>query len=180
MKAQIRVLFLALFGLGLLLSCNQPTNDAESEAAAQQEALEDKMIATNEALFTAWNTGDASIMEANLTEDFSRKENGDQAQNNRKEYIELMQSFRTAIPDMNFTHELVAVEGNKTLTKWTTKGTNTGMFGEQPPTGKSSVTHGFTIISYNDEGKATSEEAYFNPLSYLEAWGYTLTPPTAE
>jgi hypothetical protein len=54
------------------------------------------------------------------------------------------------------------------------------MFGDQPATGKSSVTHGFTITTYNDEGKAILEEAYMDQLSYLLPWGYTLTPPKAE
>lgn len=139
-----------------------------------------KIIATNEALFAAWNSGDTAIFEANLTADFSRKQNGEESTNNREEYIGLMKMFRTAIPDINFTYELVAVSGNKTLSKWTATGTNSGMFGDQPATGKSSVTHGFTINTYNDEGKAILEEAYMDQLSYLLAWGYTLTPPIAE
>ncbi len=85
--------------------------------------------------------------------------------------------FRTALPDIHFTYEIVALTDNKTLTKWTAKGTNTGNFGDQPATGKPSVTHGFTILTFNEEGKAISEEAYFDTMSYLGAWGYTLSAP---
>lgn len=171
---------LLVFTIAVLTSCNQQKNDVNSEAETKQKAMEEKIMAANDALFTAWNTGDAAVMEANLEADFSRKQNGEPSANSRNEYIDLMKFFRTAIPDMAFTHELVAINGNKTLTKWTTTGTNTGMFGDQPPTGKSSVTHGFTILTYNDEGKGISEEAYFDQLSYLLEWGYTLTPPTLE
>lgn len=166
-----------LFTVALFSSCDQQKKDVTTEAETSQNAMEEKIVAANEALFAAWNTGDASVMEANITEDFTRKQNGEPNAKNRDEYISLMKMFRTAIPDMTFTHELVAVAGNKTLTKWTTKGTNTGMFGDQPATGKPSVTNGFTILTYNDDAKAISEEAYFDQLSYLQAWGYTLTPP---
>lgn len=169
-----------VFTIALIASCNQQKNDVNTEAETKQKAMEEKMVATNDALFAAWNSGDAAIMEANMAPDFIRKQNGEQSSKNREEYIGLMKLFRTAIPDMTFTHEIVAVTGNKTLTKWTAKGTNTGMFGDQPATGKASTTHGFTILTYNDEGKATSEEAYMDQLSYLQAWGYTVTPPTIE
>lgn len=168
--SKIMLLFLTV---ALFTSCNQQKTEVDSN----QKAMEEKIVAANDALFAAWNTGDSAIMIANITEDFTRKQNGEPSANNRQEYINLMKFFRTAIPDMNFTFELVAVDGNRTFTKWTTKGNNTGMFGDQPATGKSSVTHGFTILTYNDEGKAVSEEAYFDQMSYLEDWGYTLTPP---
>ena len=179
MKTLTKIAFF-VFTIVLLTACNQQKNDVNTEAETEQKVIEEKIVAANEALFAAWNSGDAAVMEANLAADFSRKQNGEPSAKSREEYIDLMKFFRTAIPDMTFTYEVVAVNGNKTLTKWTTKGTNTGMFGDQPATGKSSVTHGFTILTYNDEGKAISEEAYFDQLSYLQAWGYTLTPPTNE
>ncbi|MBD0849953.1 ester cyclase [Maribacter arenosus] len=179
MKTLSKITF-SVLAIVLFVSCNQQKKEVENQAETKQKAFEEKISATNDALFAAWNTGDAAIMEANLTPDFIRKQNGEESSKNREEYIGLMKTFRTAIPDMKFTYELMDVKGNKTFSKWTAKGTNTGMFGDQPATGKPSVTHGFTILTYNDEGKAISEEAYMDQLSYLQAWGYTLTPPTIE
>ena len=176
MKTLSKITFL-VFGMALLISCSQPENNVNTEAETKQKAMEEKIIAANDALFAAWNSGDASIMEANMAEDFTRKQNGEPGAKNREEYIGLMKFFRTAIPDMTFTYELVSIKGNTTFSKWTTTGTNSGMFGDQPPTGKSGTTHGFTIFTYNDEGKVISEEAYYDQLSYLQAWGYTVTPP---
>lgn len=164
----------------ILISCNEQKNEASTEAETNKKALEEKMIATNNEVFKAWNTDDYAIIKANLTPDFTRKENGEPAQKNRDEYIDLIKTFKTAVPDMNFTHDESVVSGNMTLTKWTAKGTNTGMFGDQPATGKLSITHGFTILYFNDEGKVMAEEAYFNPLSYLEAWGYEVSPPSTD
>ncbi len=179
MKTLSKITF-SVLAMVLFVSCNQQKKEVENQAETKQKVFEEKISATNDALFAAWNTGDAAIMEANLTPDFIRKQNGEESSKNREEYIGLMKTFRTAIPDMKFTYELMDVKGNKTFSKWTAKGTNTGMFGDQPATGKPSVTHGFTILTYNDEGKAISEEAYMDQLSYLQAWGYTLTPPTIE
>lgn len=174
--SKISVLSIVLL---LCFSCNEKQNNTNT-ADADQKAFEEKIAATNQKLFAAWSSGDVSTFEDNLTSDFTRTQNGEQGPKNRKEYIELMQMFRTAIPDMKFTYELVAIEGNKTFSKWTGRGTNTGMFGDQPASGKSSITHGFTILTYNEDGKAIMEEAYMDQLSYLQAWGYTLVPPTIE
>ena len=57
--------------------------------------MKEKIMAANKALFAAWNSGDATVMEANLAADFSRKQNGLPSSNNREVYIELM-NFLTA------------------------------------------------------------------------------------
>ena len=41
-----------------------------------------------------------------------------------------------AFPDLHFTIEDQIVTGDKVCTRWTAEGTNTGMFGEVPPTGR--------------------------------------------
>ncbi|MFC4720939.1 ester cyclase [Geojedonia litorea] len=179
MKTLSKTTFLVLT-MVVLASCNQQKNDVKTEAEIKQQALEEQMTAANEALFVAWNSGDTSIVEANMVAEFTRKQNGEPDAKRRDDYIGLINTFRTAIPDITFTYELVTIVGNKTISKWTAKGTNTGMFGDQPPTGKSSVTHGLTIFTFNDEGKVVSEEAYFDQLSYLQQWGYTLVPPATE
>lgn len=178
MKTLSKISVLSMLLL-LFVSCNEKQTNSTS-ADADQKAFEEKITATNQKLFAGWNSGDLDLFEANLAEDCTRTQNGEQGPKNREEYIQLMQMFRTAIPDLKFTYELVAIEGNKTFSKWTGRGTNTGMFGDQPVTGKSSVTHGFTILTYNDEGKAIMEEAYMDQLTYLQAWGYSLVPPTIE
>ncbi len=143
----------------------------------EQNAMKEKMMATNESLFKAWNTGDEKLMLSNLSDNFSRIENGEKSSSSGDEYVGMMKFFRTAIPDLHFSWEVLAIKGNRSFTKWTAVGHNHGNFGEHPPTGKSAATHGFTILTFNDEGKVEHEDAYMDKLSYLEAWGYTLTPP---
>ena len=51
------------------------------------------------------------------------------------------------------------------------------MFGKYSPSGKPSVTNGFTEYTYNDEGKLIQEDAYYDPYSYEEVIGFKLIPP---
>jgi predicted ester cyclase len=44
--------------------------------------------------------------------------------------------FRAAFPDLHFTLELLVAEGDMVVGRWTLTGTNTGLWGKIPPTGK--------------------------------------------
>jgi steroid delta-isomerase-like uncharacterized protein len=147
--------------------------------STDKNAMKEKMIATNESLFKAWNTGDQELMLGHLADNFTRTENGEKSSASAAEYINMMKFFRTAIPDLTFEWEVMTTTKDKTFTKWVARGHNNGKFGEQPPTGKHSVTHGFTILTFNEDGVVEHEEAYIDKLSYLEDWGYILTPPNA-
>jgi predicted ester cyclase len=44
--------------------------------------------------------------------------------------------FRAAFPDLHFTLELLVAEADMVVGRWTATGTNTGLWGNIPPTGK--------------------------------------------
>ena len=44
--------------------------------------------------------------------------------------------FRSAFPDLTMTVDLLLGEGDLVAARWTTEGTNTGQWGDVPPTGK--------------------------------------------
>lgn len=158
----------------LLAACAGPASNGQDSEREQQ------LLAVNAALFQAWNDNNTEILNANTVENFERYGNGVLEASNQAEYAGFMAVFHTAIPDFAITASDPFVRGDKTYTRWTVTGTNTGMFNENPPTGKASTTHGFTILTYNAEGKVIKEEAFFDHLSYLTAWGYTVTPPPAQ
>ncbi len=138
---------------------------------------DEQLLAVNAQLFEAWDNNNTDLFFTNTVENFERYGNGVLEASNQAEYAGFMAVFHTAIPDFTITASDPFVRGDKTYTRWTATGTNTGMFNGNPATGKASVTHGFTIMTYNAEGKAVKEEAFFDNLSYLTAWGYTLAPP---
>lgn len=168
------ILGMAAAGL-LLAAC--AGGGADGDTGGESSARDQQLLAVNAQLFEAWNNNNTEILYANSVENFERFSNGVLEANNQAEYAGFMAVFHTAIPDFSITASDPFVRGDQTYTRWTATGTNTGMFNENPPTGKSSVTHGFTIMTYNAEGKAIKEEAFFDNLGYLTAWGYTVTPP---
>jgi steroid delta-isomerase-like uncharacterized protein len=51
-------------------------------------------------------------------------------------FKQMVTGLLTAFPDLHFTIEDQIVTGDKVGTRWTAEGTNTGAFGEVPPTGR--------------------------------------------
>jgi hypothetical protein len=91
-----------------------------------------------------------------------------------------MTFWHSTVPDFNIEQGAIIIQDGKSYSNWTSTGTNTGMFGEAAPTGKSSTTPGFTVLTFNGEGKIVHEQAYYDLLSTINAWGYTVTPPSVE
>ena len=58
---------------------------------------------------------------------------------------EAVMQFRTPVPDLHITVEDMLAEGDKVLTRWTARGTQTGQLGPIPPTGKRAELHGMTV-----------------------------------
>jgi predicted ester cyclase len=96
------------------------------------------------------------------------------------EYEAGMQSFHTGFPDFKVSIESVEVKGNKAYVHWIAKGTNTGVFNENPPTGKTVNIPGFAIWTFDEEGRPVREDSFWDNLAMMTQMGYTLTPPAAE
>ena len=150
---------------------SKPEGDATGTSKEQQ------ILENTKTHYKAWNKTDADLMKTVTIEKITRYANGKLASGDQEGLAATMNFFKTALPDFTLTPGDIIINGNKSYTKWIVKGTNTGMFGDNQPTGKTMETHGLTILSFNDKGKVTQEEAYYDQLSFLEPWGYTVTPP---
>lgn len=128
---------------------------------------------------TAWSTNDFNLMKSVTSADLVRNANGEITSGNQAEIGETMKFWHTAIPDFNLEQGAIIIKDGKSYSSWTSTGTNTGMFGDAPPTGKSSKNLGFTVLTFNDAGKIIHEQAYYDLLSTLDAWGYSVTSPGA-
>ncbi len=179
MKTLLKLSFISA-ALLLFLSCNEQKQAEPSESEVAQMELESKILESNKAIFQAWNEKNMDLIEKNMAENFVRYQNGEKTGDSRQSYMDLMKQFLTAMPDMNFTYDKINVIGNKTYTQWTATGTQTGMFGELPPSNVKTTTYGFTVGTYDEDGKNIKEETYMDPMSFMGPWGYTLSPPQAE
>jgi len=135
---------------------------------------------TNENRFKAWNTGDREMMIANLSDDFKRYTNGNLDIDKKSAYSDIMDFYINAFPDLNFEYEVIAIEGNKSFTQWSASGRNTGPYKGQPATGRQVLSDGFTVVTYDENGKAMIEEAYVDNMGILNSLGYAMTPPSAQ
>ncbi len=150
----------------------------EIMALANMSADEKAMLKASSDFIKAWSDNDFELLKSITSKDIVRVANGETVAKNQDEIGDIMKFWHTTIPDFNLDLKNAVVNGNKTYSSWTSTGTNTGNFGENPPTGKKSITQGFTILTFNNEGKVIHEEAFYDLLSVLNQWGYTMTPPT--
>lgn len=167
-----------LFGIA---ACNEQKKElvSNTQADAQVNSSEQKNLETAKQVWKVWNGGDTNSLKAISIPALTRHANGVLASSDLSGYIATCVGFRTGVPDLNFTYDLIA-KGNKVYSKWIAKGTNTGMFGTYSPSGKPLVTNGFTEYTYNDDGKLIQEDAYYDPYSYEEVVGFKLIPPAAK
>jgi predicted ester cyclase len=123
----------------------------------------------------AWNTNDKEMMASGMTSNFTRLENGNTIAKNPKDYAGFMDVYHGAFPDFTVKIDKTVINGNKVYMNWTCTGTNTGNFMENQPTNKKIKTHGFSVWTFNKDGKAIQEDAFYDNLVVFNQLG--LTPP---
>ena len=182
MKSLKLILVLSLF---IFSSCNDGKKEAEAtemnaqaQASEEAENMRQSMLETNQNLFKAWNDKDKDLMTSQLAEDFVRYSNGEEEFTGRDQYLVMMDSLNNAFPGFEIIDKgNTEAFGNKTYGAFIFSGTNEGMFMGNPATGKKAEVNGYAIWTFNDEGKAVSEEVYFDRLDWVTQLGYEMSPP---
>jgi steroid delta-isomerase-like uncharacterized protein len=173
--AMKRMGLLSVFLLVIILTCKQGHND---ETKTKQE----QTIRTNFDSFVenAWNNKNMDSLRAVSVENFNRHLNGIQVASNQNEMEANMNIFFNGFPDLKVSIENSTIKDNQLFAHWTFKGTNTGIFGEAPATGKSIIVSGYSELSFDTQGKIIREDVYYNELQLLQQLGYTLNPPNVD
>ena len=89
----------------------------------------------------------------------------------------LLKEFRSAFTDSNLDTEEEIAEGDKVVTRYTSRGTHKGEFMGIPATGKEVVSTGI-VISRIAEGKIAEDWEEFDGIGYLQQLG--VIPPIEE
>ncbi len=84
-------------------------------------------------------------------------------------------AFLTAFPDVHTSIEDQLAEGDKVVTRWTSRGTNTGSLFGMPTTGKSATITGITIDRIA-EGKLVESWDELDQLGMLQQLGVIPAP----
>ena len=126
------------------ITSNQ-TQTSKPEGDATRTSKEQQILENTKTHFEGWNKTDADLMKTVTIEKITRYANGKLASSDQEGLAATMNFFKTALPDFTLTPGDIIINGNKSYTKWIVKGTNTGMFGDNQPTGKTMETHGIPI-----------------------------------
>jgi steroid delta-isomerase-like uncharacterized protein len=94
-------------------------------------------------------------------------------------FEEALVAIRTQFPDFRVVFDEIIVAGDTIMLRWTVTGTDTGTFGELPPTGMSIHISGASVIRVVD-GKYAEEWMYYNEGAMMMQLGFTLVPPAME
>ncbi len=166
MRRYTPIIFLFLF----LASCNESENSAEKERKNLKTCLS--------FVDNIWNNKDISSLDSFFAEEFSRDVNNIEAATNLMELTAIFNIYFTAFPDLHFTIEQITPIDEQIYMTWKMTGTNTGVFGDDPPTGKKVQISGMTRLDFDSDNRIVKQNVFYTELSLLQQLGYELNKPT--
>jgi steroid delta-isomerase-like uncharacterized protein len=149
----------------------------EIEAAKNMPVEEQAIKNAIQNAVKAWNTNDKELMYSFMDADITRTTDGIKTQSGTQEYGNMMDLYHNAFSNFTVTMRNSTIKDNKAYISWAISGTNTGSFLENPATNKKINVPGFSVWTFNSDGKATQEDAYADNLAIFQQLGYKLTPP---
>lgn len=118
-----------------------------------------------------WNQKNLAVIDDIMSVDY-RHHTRSQGAEDLKHVIA---TYHAAFPDIHCTIEDQFSSGDKTVTRWTIRGTHTGTLMGVPPTGKSIVVPGM-FIGRHHNGKLVEQWGLFDQLGLLQQIGALPTP----
>jgi steroid delta-isomerase-like uncharacterized protein len=128
------------------------------------------------AFYEPFNTGDTSIYDQILAEDWVDHPTAPGQAPGRAGIDAVVAGFRATFPDLSATNEDVLVAGDKVTVRSTARGTHQGPFLGIPPTGKQ-VEFMTIDIHRIENGKIVETWHIEDLLSVIFQLGATITPP---
>ncbi len=123
-----------------------------------------------------WNQDDLAVADVVVTPDQVNHDPGLPGMPAGPEGLKyLVRTFRAAFPDLQFTVEDQVAEGDRVVTRWTMRGTNTGSFLGLPATGRSVAVSGINIDRLAN-GKLVEHWRSADQLGMLQQLGLIPTP----
>ena len=124
----------------------------------------------------AWNKHNPAVVDQIYATDFvDRSPDIPGIPHTRDGLKQFMGVYLRAFPDANITVEDQLVEGDRVVTRWTGRGTQTGEFMDMPPSGKRVAVPGIQIDRFSG-GKIVEEWTLFDQLGMLQQLGAIPAP----
>ena len=132
---------------------------------------EKEIYTTIKNMISVWNNNDQEQMKAISVPNLIRNANGKREVNNQDEYAAMMTSFFTGFPDFKIVLEDSEIKDNKAIITWRSLGTNTGEFLGNAPTNKKVNVLGMSVWTFNEDGKAVQEDAFYDNQTLFNQLG---------
>ena len=124
----------------------------------------------------AWNKHNPSMVESIFSADFvDRSPDVPGIPHTRDGLKQFISLYLRAFPDASITIEDQLAEGDRVVTRWTGRGTQTGQFMEMPPSGKRVAVQGVQIDRLSG-GKIVESWTLFDQLGMLQKLGAVPAP----
>jgi steroid delta-isomerase-like uncharacterized protein len=124
----------------------------------------------------AWNKHHPAVVDTVYAADFvDRSPDIPGIAHTRDGLKEFMGVYLRAFPDANITIEDQLADGDRLVTRWTGRGTQTGEFMDMPPSGKKVAVQGVQIDRFAG-GKIVEEWTLFDQLGMLQQLGAIPAP----
>jgi predicted ester cyclase len=146
------------------------------------DQLKEQRMAKNFENFieNAWNKKNMDSLKSVSVVNYNRQLNGINVAENLNELEANMNIYFNGFPDVKISVIHKTIKNNQLFAQWTFEGTNTGIFGETPPTGKHVVISGYSELTFDEHNNISQEKVFYNELQLLQQLGYTLIPPNVE
>jgi len=132
------------------------------------------MSETNKAvvrrLIEAMNTGNLSIVDELVSNNFVYHEPTLGERRGRQGSKDVINTYRTAFPDAKVTIDEQIADGDTVVTRWTATGTHTGILLGLAPTGRRVTCTGI-LISHLQNGKVVEEFENYDTLGMMRQLG---------
>jgi steroid delta-isomerase-like uncharacterized protein len=115
--------------------------------------------------------GDIDGFGALVADDFVEHEEAPGLPATKEGVLTLFHGYRAAFPDLRMTVEDVIAQGDKSVARVTTTGTQTGEWMGMPASGKKVEVHLIDIMRFDDEGRICEHWGVMDMLSMLQQLG---------
>jgi len=174
MKNLRMILPLALI-LCFMVGCQDKEAMAELEAMKAQAGIEEQNKEIVERYWDEkWNARNPGILDELMTSDVIYHGTS-MEMNGIEEYKQVYNIYLSAFHDTQTTVEDLIAEGDKVMTRVTTRGTHKGELEGIPPTGKTFTSSFFTVFRLVD-GKIAEEWEILDELGMMMQLGMELKP----
>lgn len=164
----------------LVFACKDTNSIEKKETSRAENTITTTLKITTKTYLNAWSENDTTVHRLVTTKNLVRNVNGKIVSINQKELFKTMNFWHRAMPDLKIDEKEISVIGTRAYVNWIGRGSNTGMLGNTPPTGKKGYIEGMSILTFDDAGYIVHEATFFNLLGLMEEWGYTMSPPIME